>query len=351
MADAASDLARRLARNVETVCRHYLSNGHREGQYWLVGDVENTPGRSLYVRLRGPDSGKGAAGKWTDAATGQHGDLLDLIAANRGLRDLRDALDEARRFLALPRPDIGPPPLASASARSPQAARRLIAMTKPIGGTLAETYLHRRGITDLRNCTALRFHRNCFYRPDAADEPGVREAWPALIAAITDAAGAIVGAHRTWLDPDTGGKAPIATPRRAMGNLLGHGVRFGPAHDVLAVGEGVESVLSLRMAIPSLPAIACLSANHLARFRLPIGLRRLYIARDNDQTGRDAADYLSQVAISNGVEPLMLDSIHGDLNEDLSRLGLHDLSKQVHQQLAPDDAPRFSEWLDDRVRA
>src|SRR6266404_7033052 len=104
----AADLARRLARNAEAVCRHYLSNGHREGRYWLVGDVANTPGRSLFVRLSGPDSGKGAAGKWTDAATGQHGDLLDLIALNRGLGRLHDVLDEARCFLSLPRPE--PPP-------------------------------------------------------------------------------------------------------------------------------------------------------------------------------------------------------------------------------------------------
>ena len=32
----------------------------------------------MFVRLTGP-AGKGAAGKWTDAATGEHGDLLDLI--------------------------------------------------------------------------------------------------------------------------------------------------------------------------------------------------------------------------------------------------------------------------------
>ena len=62
----AADLARHLARNAEAVCRHYLSNGHREGRYWLVGDVANTRGRSLFVRLSGPDHGKGAAGKWTD---------------------------------------------------------------------------------------------------------------------------------------------------------------------------------------------------------------------------------------------------------------------------------------------
>jgi hypothetical protein len=66
MPSHASDLARRLARNAEAVCRHYLFNGHREGRYWLVGDVANTRGRSLFVRLSGPDHGKGAAGKWTD---------------------------------------------------------------------------------------------------------------------------------------------------------------------------------------------------------------------------------------------------------------------------------------------
>ncbi len=66
MQGQASDLAHRLARDAEAVCRQYLSNGRREGRYWLVGDATNAPGRSLYVRLRGPESGKGAAGKWTD---------------------------------------------------------------------------------------------------------------------------------------------------------------------------------------------------------------------------------------------------------------------------------------------
>jgi len=66
MSDNASELARRMARQAEAVCRHYLSNGRREGRYWLVGDAHNTPGRSMFVRLKGADSGKGAAGKWTE---------------------------------------------------------------------------------------------------------------------------------------------------------------------------------------------------------------------------------------------------------------------------------------------
>jgi len=66
MLQSASQLAHRLARNAEAVCRYYLPNGRRQGRYWLVGDVFNTPGRSLFVRLHGPDSGKDAAGKWTE---------------------------------------------------------------------------------------------------------------------------------------------------------------------------------------------------------------------------------------------------------------------------------------------
>ena len=157
----ASELAYRLARNAEAVCRHYLSNGHREGRYWMVGDVRNTKGRSMFVRLTGPESGKGAAGKWTDAATGEHGDLLDVIRESCGLTEFMDVADEARRFLALPHPE--PEPVSSPACKSPAptgsplAAKRLFSMARPIVGTLAESYLRRRGITALHGTGSLRF--------------------------------------------------------------------------------------------------------------------------------------------------------------------------------------------------
>ena len=100
MRETAADLARRLAQNAEAVCREYLSNGRREGHTWRVGDVENTPGRSLVVRL--VDGASGVAGKWIDFASGEHGDLLDLIARVRRLDSFRDVAEEARRFLSLP---------------------------------------------------------------------------------------------------------------------------------------------------------------------------------------------------------------------------------------------------------
>ena len=44
MAKDISELAERLACNAEAVCRHYLSNGRREGRYWLIGDVRMSIG-------------------------------------------------------------------------------------------------------------------------------------------------------------------------------------------------------------------------------------------------------------------------------------------------------------------
>ena len=62
----AAELAQMLAQQAEAVCRHYLPAGRREGRYWLVGDVHNMPGRSLFVRLTGGSTGKGAAGRWQE---------------------------------------------------------------------------------------------------------------------------------------------------------------------------------------------------------------------------------------------------------------------------------------------
>ena len=182
MTSPAADLAERLARDAEAVCRHYLPSGRRAGRYWLVGDVAGNPGRSLYVRLEGPaaGTGTGSAGKWTDAHTGEHGDLLDLIAANRRLTCLRETLDEARDFLRLPRPEVKPErqpvPVGSLAA-----ARRLWATAKPLSGTIAETYLRQRGITAPLIDEPLRFHPRCYYRED---DGTTLQTWPALLAAV-----------------------------------------------------------------------------------------------------------------------------------------------------------------------
>ena len=162
-----------------------------------------------------------------------------------------------------------------------------------------------------------------------------------MIASVTDLDGRITGVHRTWLSPEGSGKAPIDTPRRAMGDLLGHAVRFGTARDVIAAGEGIETILSLRMALPGLPMAAALSAAHLAAILFPTTLRRLYIARDDDPAGDGARDSLVERAQTAGIEAIVLSPTLGDFNEDLRTLGSGALRAAIRQQLAPEDVARF----------
>ncbi|TIS35795.1 MAG: DNA primase, partial [Mesorhizobium sp.] len=288
MTGSASDLARRLGDHAEAVCREYLSNGDRSGNHWIVGDVRNTRGRSMHVRLR--SNAKGPAGKWVDEATSEFGDLLDVIRESCGLIEFRDVADEARRFLAMPRPlaqDPGAERQPAAARGSPDAARRLFAMSQPIAGTLAERYLACRGIRLAARERALRFHPGCYYRDLVTGET---RTLPALIAAVTSLDGRITGLQRTWLDPNGNGKAPVADPRRSLGNLLGNAIWLGmePSESisVMVAGEGFETMASLRVVMPKLSVAAATSANHLAGLSFPPDCRRLYIAADADAAGR-----------------------------------------------------------------
>ncbi len=342
MDSPATDLSQKLSREAEAVCRQYLSNGRKHGNYWVVGDVDNTPGRSLYIRLSGPTRGKGAAGKWTDAATGEHGDLLDLIAANLNLSTLRDTLDEARRFLSLPRPELPTTQLQEPAPQgSPEAARRLWAMGQPIAGTLAERYLSARELKDLRSVSALRFHPNCYYWREDADPNDALKSWPALLAKVTDTTGTLTGVHRTWLDPETAKKAPLDPNRKAMGNLLGHAVRIGSPSDILAIGEGLETMLSLRQALAGLPVAAALSGNHLAAFDPPIDLRRLYVAIDNDEAGKTAFDTLTDRFEDSDLRLLPLRPVLDDFNGDLRKCGIDEMRSHLRSQLSPVDVPKL----------
>ncbi|NNU69544.1 DNA primase [Rhizobium sp. WYCCWR 11152] len=340
---SASDLANRLARDAEAVCRHYLSAGRRAGNYWIVGDVANTKGRSLYVHLSGS-----RAGHWTDAATGQYGDLLDLVRETCGLVDFRDVADEARHFLSLPRPEPASSRRGEASDQPPvdrpaaERATRLFRMTQPLAGTLGDSYLGQRAILRASLHPALGFHPSCYYRDFVT---GRTTSYPALVAAVTDRFGQITGVHRTWLDPNGAGKAKVEDPRRALGGLLGNAVRFGfPLHElvpVMVAGEGLESILSLSDVMPAMPMVAALTANHLAAFLPPAGCLRLYIAGDADAAGRYGIERLSRSAQALGILPLVLAPELGDFNEDLRWLGPDRLTANLRAQLVPEDAMNF----------
>ncbi len=307
----ATAVAAALGARAEEVCRRYLPHGRRQGRYWVAGDLHGARGRSLFVRLTGP----GTPGKFTDAATGEHGDLLDIIRYRTGAGSLRAALAEARAFLSLP-----PAPVdgGSDSYDRTEAARRLWQRCRVIDGTHAEAYLRARHIHRCR-FPALRYHPALLYR----DDGGVRRL-PALVAAVTAHDGDVItGVHRTWLDPRRPAKANLSSPRKALGRVHGHAVRFGcPADGAsLLVGEGIETVLSLVTASPDITAAAALSAGSLGAFAPPVGTARLVIARDNDEEGERAALRLARRCARAGVPATAIVPRGTDFNEDLLTFG------------------------------
>ena len=328
----ASTVSALLAQRAEAVCRQYLPHGKKQGRYWCAGDARGASGRSLFVRLGPP----GTPGKWTDAATGEHGDLLDLIRLASGAPSLREALAEARRFLAHPASPVSSAP---DTYDRIQAARNLWDRCGPIDGSHAEAYLKARAIHRCR-FPALRFHPSLPFRPDA----GGWRRFPALVAAVTADGGDLCGVHRTWLDPERPAKARVSRPRKALGRVYGLAVRFGDpgSASTLLVGEGIETVLSLITVLPDVDhsrtlAAAALSAGSLGAFVPPANVTRLIVAQDRDDKGERAALRLQLRCTQLGVATAVLLSAGDDFNDDLVVHG----SGPLANRLAPlVDRPR-----------
>jgi len=333
-----SKLVLSLSEQAEAVCRKYLSNGKRVGHYWVVGDVHNGQGGSMKVRLY--PSKNGAVGRWVDYASGEYGDLLDIIRLSLGLIDMRDVIGAAETFLSAPRTaahDVSSSDFTISADYDRQAAvKRLWSIAKPINGTLAERYLRSRAIVLNGDMASLRFHPRCFFKSD-----GELQHLPAMIAAFTDKKGALTGLHRTFLDVSGAGKATIAQPRKAMGELTGSSICFSAAIgypcDVQLVGEGIETVLSLHMLMPSLGMQAAGSSAHLPSIPFAKSLRRLYIAHDNDEAGSVATERLMARANQSGIEAIVLMPHHNDFNDDLRTLDAAYLRQRLRLMLRPQD--------------
>ena len=208
----ATEIAAALSTRAEDVCRRYLPRGRRQGRYWTIGDTSGAKGRSLFVRLAPP----GIPGKWTDAATNQHGDLLDLIRLHTGGASLRQAMEEALAFLVpatVRLPTMAAITPAAMTAKKQRAAfggvagPSMVPMRKPICTPAPSAIVASRpyGFISISSI--------------AADD-GIHRL-PALVAAVTGDDGAIEGVQRTWLDPKLPEKANLARPRKALGRVHG----------------------------------------------------------------------------------------------------------------------------------
>jgi putative DNA primase/helicase len=132
--------------------------------------------------------------------------------------------------------------------------------------------------------------------------------------------------HQTYLTVE-GHKAAVAQPRKARslykGALRGAAIRLYPAQDRLALAEGIETALSLRVAWPEYPVWSCISASGLAGVQIPATVAEVLIIADADHIGQHAAEKLADRLTAKGYTARILTPDTGDLN-DFFRSASHD---------------------------
>ena len=108
-----------------------------------------------------------------------------------------------------------------------------------------------------------------------------------MVAGVQSPDRKITAVHRTYLLPSGTGKAPLSSPKMALGPVGAGAVRLAKADRVLGLAEGVESALSA-MQIFDTPCWAVLGSR-LASVRLPDVVRHIVLFADNGPEGLEAA--------------------------------------------------------------
>lgn len=338
------DIKAMLLSRVEDVAMRYAPPAGRhyvdKGRYFTLnpGRADRSVG-SFCVTLSGPH-----AGHWNDYATGDRGDLLDLIALSLGC-SLSDAVREARGFLGLQ--TASPEDLARQRRAAEAAVQRRreaeaaekdrrqrrakaghaiwLAAREGLRHTPVESYLRdARGI-DLaaigRQPRALRYAPACHYHQvDETTGEIFEGTWPAMVALLQNGAGEVVGCHRTWLAMAADGtwhKAPVPKPKKVLGwsdgcwiNIWsGTGPRGGkagslrdaPPGTVVHIAEGIEDALSAAVILPEARHIACVSLSNMAALAgtLPRQVTEVVLLADRD-AGAQAQAQLARAVEAHG---------------------------------------------------
>lgn len=324
----AREINEKLSDRVHEFCRKYLPNGVMAGSVYLIGNAMGDPGRSMWVGLH--RRGAFLPGMWKDAGDGSgatgHGDLLDILALQKG--GFREGLAEARKFLSLPPTRAEAPAQAAeqfhttpTDANASERAARLYRRADALFGSLGARYLRDERAIDVATLSRcpVRYLRSTFYKLDPPEKAagydyskfktaqfGSAEGYliPALILGISDPEDKIVGVSRQFLDP-AGGKAKVYTPKSMLGAAKGNACRMPGRDDgTVIVGEGFESMASIRSELPQANVDAAFTAAHLAAYCWKASTRRLLIAADRDSNGvgERAAQVLQERARAAGIE-------------------------------------------------
>ena len=161
----------------------------------------------------------------------------------------------------------------------------------PIAGTLAETYLRFRGITmDIPE--TVRFARLPYFDQETRER--LADDLPALVCALQDGAGDLVGVQRIYLAPDGLGKADVPKAKLSLGVIVGSAFRASGWHysgaASVVVCEGAPDALTLAQGLPGQQVWAACGTGLMPRVEFPAGVSEAVLAGDNDAAGRNAVD-------------------------------------------------------------
>jgi len=291
------EIVDRLTGNVLTLCEYLLPYGRRDGPEWRSGSVRGEAGKSLGVRLTGAK-----AGVWSDFASGECGDPLDLIQACLGL-DKGEAVRWAKDWLGIgdgERPPLqSRQPVANETPRQDNPNRTLARdiwnKSQPAAGTPVESYLRYRGI-GISVPESIRYNAAVKYTQSGL-------ILPCMVAAVQAPDRSITAIHRTYIRGDGQGKAGVAKTKMMLGSVGGGAVRLAQVGPKMIVGEGLETCLSVQEAT-GLPTWAVLSASNFMGLVLPALplAAEVVIAADNDENrkGMDAAEKAAALWVSQG---------------------------------------------------
>ncbi|WP_267386174.1 CHC2 zinc finger domain-containing protein [Sphingomonas sp. GC_Shp_3] len=289
---------------------------HRAGNEWkgcCPFHQDRTPSFTIYANDRRAHC----------FGCGWSGDVLDFVQQAYGVK-LREAIGildggalaelEQQRAPAKPKTDMRP------------IAQRIVNGSAAIEGTPAEAYLRSRGITMPLPHT-LRFARLAPPKIEgngllAANGPGLL---PALIAIVTNPAGALLGLQRTYLTQD-GRKAattPTDTDRKpkvkySLGNVVGGSIQLGPPAASMLVTEGLEDGLTLAQALGRSVWVAA-GTSMMPQMTFGDVTKAIVIGADGDAAGKVAADKAAEAFCAAGLAVRIMRPApsHKDFNAEL----------------------------------
>lgn len=297
-----------LQARIGDLVRELTPDGKLTHGYWMARNPTRADAHagSFWVIVARPGKSPGA---WRDEATGDKGDIIDLIAYCCG-GDRGAALKWARGWLnfeAMPpaeRRQAREHQVQARVAREQQAAELLAtnrrrakacyieAKQGKLIGSVVDRYLRGRGI-DLRELARLPGALGCVARMRHTESNSF---WPVMVAAMTGPDGTVWAVHRTFLAADGSGKAPVVPARKIWPSFAGAVIKIARGEtgmpdaeaarhgliDTLVICEGVEDGLSIALARPDLRVWAAGSLGNLAHVLLPSCCERVIVAADND---------------------------------------------------------------------